>query len=109
VIRKFANKLLNDIHEGRTAPVRAVRGLRIKDILQTLDAAKEIKELNLPDFDLRRLNKGRFRGFWSIRVMGAERIVFRFKDGEIHDVDRIILPLPKSRGGFDRWLANAHS
>ena len=43
---------------------------------------------NLPGFGLQRL-KGDLAGYWAIRVSAKRRILFRFADGEVSDVDLI--------------------
>ena len=32
---------------------------------------------------------GSLRGFWSVRVSGNWRVIFRLEDGHAHDVDLI--------------------
>ncbi len=44
--------------------------------------------MNRPSYRLHPL-KGARRGFWSVRVSGNWRIVFRFENGEAVDVDLI--------------------
>lgn len=61
---------------------------RVEEILSILDAAERIEELDIPGYRLHPLT-GNLRGFWSIRVTGNWRIVFRFEDGEVRDVDLI--------------------
>lgn len=61
---------------------------RIALALADLDAAGNTSELNLPGYRLHRL-RGAMKGRWSISVSGNWRIVFRFKDGEVYDVDLI--------------------
>lgn len=61
---------------------------RVEDILSILDAAETIEELDIPGYRLHLLT-GNLRGFWSIRVTGNWRIVFRFENGEASDIDLI--------------------
>ena len=42
--------------------------------------------MGLPGYRLHPL-KGKLKGFWSVTVSGNWRIIFRFKDGNAHDVD----------------------
>ena len=51
-------------------------------------AAETIEEVNIPGYRLHALS-GNLLGYWSIRVTGNWRMVFRFEDGEAHDVDLI--------------------
>ena len=57
-------------------------------ILQRLDAASKPEDLDLPGFRLHRL-KGRLAEYWSVTVNGNWRIVFRFRDGQVLDVDLV--------------------
>lgn len=59
---------------------------RVEEILSILDAAERIEDLDIPGYRLHPLT-GNLRGFWSIRVTGNWRIIFRFEDGEVLDVD----------------------
>ena len=59
---------------------------RIRDLLTLLDAAERIKDLSRPSLRLHPL-KGNLRGFWSITVRANWRIVFRFQNGAVLDVD----------------------
>lgn len=59
---------------------------RIELILSVLDAAKTIEGVNLPSFRLHAL-KGELKGFWAITVRANWRIIFRFDDGDVTDVD----------------------
>jgi proteic killer suppression protein len=45
-----------------------------------------VKALALPGYALHPL-KGDLKGFWSVKVSGNWRIVFRFEAGEAYDVD----------------------
>ena len=42
--------------------------------------------MNIPGYRLHPL-KGDLKGFWSVTVSGNWRIVFRFEDGQVVDVD----------------------
>jgi len=59
---------------------------RIEDILARLDIAEEVEEMGLPGYGLHPL-KGDLKAFWSVKVSGNWRIVFRFEDGDASDVD----------------------
>ena len=60
---------------------------KLGSILAALDAAQRIDQLDNPGYRLHRLEGGDFAGLWSIRVTGNWRLVFRFEDGEVVDVD----------------------
>lgn len=61
---------------------------RIEDILARLDIADAPYALAMPGYNLHRL-RGDLQGFWSVKVSGNWRIIFRFKDGDAFDVDLI--------------------
>ena len=59
---------------------------RIAIILADLDVAVRAEDMNRPNFRLHPL-KGELKGFHAVTVRANWRIVFRFKDGNAHDVD----------------------
>ena len=59
---------------------------RIRDILTLLSAADKPEDLNRPSLRLHAL-KGKLKGYWAVTVRANWRIVFRFKEGNAHDVD----------------------
>jgi toxin HigB-1 len=59
---------------------------RIRGILSALDEAQTIGDVNRPSLRLHSL-KGDWKGFWAVTVRANWRIVFRFEDGRVHDVD----------------------
>lgn len=61
---------------------------RIKRIMTQLEAAHELKDLEEPAFGLHPLH-GNLKGFWSKEVNGNWRIIFRFENGKVYDVDYI--------------------
>ena len=61
---------------------------RIRRVLLLLDEATEPRHMDLPGFRLHRL-KGDRAGQWSVSVTGNWRIVFRFADGGVVDVDLV--------------------
>ena len=61
---------------------------RIRGILAELEAAQAGPDMRLPGYRLHAL-RGDRHGFWSVRVSGNWRIIFRFIDGEAADVELI--------------------
>ena len=61
---------------------------RVRTILARLDAAQTLDGLRVPSFRLHSL-KGNRKGYWSITVKANWRIIFRFEDGDAHDVELI--------------------
>ena len=61
---------------------------RLRRILFRLQEATRRGDADAPGFRLRALKGGR-AGRWSVRLSGPWRVVFRFEDGEVVDVDLI--------------------
>jgi len=61
---------------------------KLKDILVRLDAASEVADMNLPGFRLHAL-KGNVKSFWAVTVRANWRVIFRFADDDVVDVDYI--------------------
>ena len=62
---------------GSTKGIPAKQAPRIRRILDAIDAAQAIEELNIPGFDLHEL-KGNRKGTWAISVIKNWRITFKF-------------------------------
>ena len=62
---------------------------KIKRILSVLNTAKTLDPLRvLPGYRLHQLS-GDMKGFWAIWVTGNYRIIFRFENGNVSDVNYI--------------------
>ena len=89
MIRSFKHRGLKRLYERddrsgiRTDLVEAV-----EDILARLDEADTPQALNLPGYRLHPL-KGDLKGFWSVTVRANWRIVFRFENVDVFDVEMI--------------------
>ena len=89
MIRTFKHRGLKRLYErGDRSKVRRDQLELIEDILGFLDIAEKPQDLDKPGYNLHPL-KGNFKGFWSVKVSGNWRIIFRFKDGDALDVDLI--------------------
>ena len=62
--------------------------VRIENILSALQYSKTLEDLSRPAFRLHPL-KGELKGFWAVTVRANWRIIFRFNDGIVRDVDFI--------------------
>ena len=58
----------------------------IRRLLAYLDRASEPQDMDLPGWRLHPL-KGELAGYWSVTVRANWRIVFRFENGDVTDVD----------------------
>ena len=89
MIQSFAHKGLRQLYEnddGRKLPSDMLK--RVSLLLHALDQAKVVDELDLPTFKLHAL-RGDLRGFWAVTVRANLRLVFRFKEGNVLDLDFI--------------------
>lgn len=89
MIVTFRHKGLKRLYEDddrRLLPPEMME--RIREILTALDAARSLEGLNRPSFRLHPL-KGRLKGFWAVVVRANWRIIFRFADGKVFDVDLV--------------------
>jgi proteic killer suppression protein len=59
---------------------------KIENILGVLQAAENIKGVDVPGYRLHTLS-GDLKGLWSVTVRANWRIVFRFEGGKAFDVD----------------------
>jgi proteic killer suppression protein len=87
MIEGFRHKGLRRLYEDeypRSLPPDMLD--RIQVVLAALDAAKVIEELQRPSFRLHPL-KGSLKGFWAVTVRANWRIIFRFENGRVFDVD----------------------
>ena len=85
----FKHKGLKRLYErGERQGIGASMLARVEEILAILDAAESIEEMDIPGFRLHPLT-GNLKGFWSIRVTGNWRMIFRFEQGEASDIDLI--------------------
>ena len=89
MIRSFRHKGLRKLYEdGTGSGVRADQLEKITHILAVLEAAESLDALSLPSFRLHPL-KGNRQGFHAVTVRSNWRIVFRFVEGDIYDVDLV--------------------
>ena len=61
---------------------------RNKGILARLDTVKVIEEMDLPGYRLHPL-KGELQGFYAVTVQANWRVIFRFEQGDVFDVDYV--------------------
>jgi proteic killer suppression protein len=89
MIRSIRHKGLKRLYErDDTRGISAEHVPKLRDILARLDAAGGIADLDLPGFRLHPL-KGDLKGFWAITVRANWRVVFRFADRDVIDVDYV--------------------
>lgn len=74
--------------QGDSKGIRADHRQKVENILAVLNRARKPEDMNLPGFRLHRLT-GNLKGFWAITVQANWRVIFRFEQGDAHDVDYI--------------------
>ena len=75
------------LRRDRQKPVRGLDTEVAKERLQALHAARSLEGLGrLRSLGLHKLSGNR-AGAWAMTINGPWRLVFRFKDGDAHDVE----------------------
>ena len=89
MIQRFRHRGLKWLYEDDDhRAVNPQHADKIARMLARLDEATRPEQLDLPGFRLHPL-KGELAGFWSITVHANWRIIFRFEQGDVTDVDLI--------------------
>lgn len=89
MIQTFKHKGLKRLYEhGDRRGLPSERIERIENTLGRLDIAKAPVDLDLPGYRLHAL-KGDWKNYWSVKVSGNWRIIFRIEDGDVFDVNLI--------------------
>ena len=74
--------------QGDRSKIRGDLADKTERILSMLDAATTPQALDLPGYRLHRL-KGDLKGYWSVTLRANWRIIFRFENGDAHDVELV--------------------
>lgn len=89
MIKSFEHKGLRKFWEtGSKAGIKAAHAKKLRLILQRIDAAGQVSDI---DFHGARLHplKGDKKGLWSVTVNGNWRITFEFTDGDAYILNYI--------------------
>jgi proteic killer suppression protein len=87
MVKSFKHRGLKRLYErGDRSGIRHDMLDAVEDILARLDEADSAQSLNLPGYRLHPL-KGKLQGFWSVTVRANWRIIFRFRDADVFDVE----------------------
>ncbi len=87
MIQKFKHKGLKKLYEtGNLKGVNPDHVKRLRIILARLDASRSPDDMNLPGLRLHPL-KGDLEDFWAVDVSGNWRILFKFENNNVVDVD----------------------
>lgn len=72
--------------KGDSSKLQPIHVDKIRLILTRLDAAVNSDDLNVPGYNLHQL-AGDLYSFWSVKVDKNYRIIFRFENDNVTDVD----------------------
>ena len=87
MIVSFEHKGLERFYKtGSKSGIQPVHAPRLSLILSLLDIAKSADDMNVPGFGLHPL-KGDLRGYFSVKVSGNWRLIFRPKSENMELVD----------------------
>ena len=87
MIKSFKHKGLEKFfYSGSKKGIKADHATRLARLLDRLNAASEIKDMNFPGSNLHEL-KGDKEGLYSVKVSGNWRVFFKFFDGDAYIVD----------------------
>ena len=89
MIRSFRHRGLKRFYErGDRSLIRPDLHDRVEAMLAQLDVAGFPEAMRLPHYRLHALKGGR-KGYWSVTVKANWRLVFRFENADVHDVELI--------------------
>lgn len=90
MIRTWANRASERFYtEGKSSPFRGLDVEAAQDLLAALRAARSLRDLSpLKSVGLHKL-KGDRAGQWAMTVNDRWRICFRFKNGDVYDVEMV--------------------
>jgi proteic killer suppression protein len=87
VIVHFRHRGLQRLYErGDVSRLNPDHVRRLRLILTLLDSATKATDMNFPGSGFHAL-RGNLHGFYAISVSGNWRVIFRFEDGNVYDVD----------------------
>jgi len=87
MIKSFKHKgLENFFYTGKKKGIRPEHANKLERILDRLNAANKIKDMNYPGSYLHKLS-GDKKGQYSVRVSGNWRVFFEFVNGDAYIVD----------------------
>lgn len=87
MIKSFKHKGLERLFtKGSVSGVQSAYAEHITLMLDAIDAAEQVSELDIPGFRLHRL-KGDKRNLWRVRVSANWHITFEFENGNAYILD----------------------
>jgi proteic killer suppression protein len=87
MIKSFRHKGLEKFfYAGTKKGIRPDHAAKLERILDRLNAANDLKDMNYPGSNLHALSGDR-KGQYSVKVSGNWRIIFEFVNGDAYIVD----------------------
>jgi len=87
MIKSFKHKGLEDFfYTGKNKGIKTEHADRLGRILDRLNAASEIRDMNYPGSNLHKL-AGDKKGQYAVKVSGNWRVFFEFVNGNAYIVD----------------------
>lgn len=87
MIKSFSHKGLSSFfYSGDTTKIQNAHIKKLRLLIANLNATTEVENMNLPGLGLHKL-QGNMKDFWSVKINGNWRLIFRFNDGDAYDVD----------------------
>ncbi|RME41151.1 MAG: peptidase [Caldilineae bacterium] len=87
MIRSFRHKGVEDFfYDGTKKGIQPSHAGKLADILDVLNAATTIQDINFPGSGLHRLHPKQLNR-WAVKVSGNWRLTFRFEEGDVYEVD----------------------
>lgn len=91
MIKNLAGKITEDIYNGINS--RYARQIpselhgKICRLLDELNAVTQINTLRIPPSNCLEKLKGELSDYWSLRINNKWRIIFKWEEGNAHDVE----------------------
>lgn len=87
ILKTFKHKgLENFFHSGTKKGIKPEHAGKLERMLDRLNAANDLKDMNYPGSNLHALTGAR-KGQYSVRVSGNWRLIFEFVNGDAYVVD----------------------
>lgn len=83
MIKSFAHKGLEHFfYRGIKKGIQPTHSARLRLQLELLNRSRKPQDMNLPNWHLHSL-KGELAGYWSVRVNGNWRLIFKFEGEDV--------------------------
>jgi proteic killer suppression protein len=87
MIKSFKHKGLEDFfYTGKKKSIKPEHADRLERILDRLNSASELLDMNYPGSNLHKLTGDR-KGHYAVKVSGNWRLCFEFRKGDVYLVD----------------------